>query len=331
MAGDSGKFFRNITLSCVFGGMLEFSTDRVCDVAIVGAGPAGLAAAVYLTRFQRSVLVFDAGDARAKLIPKTFNCPGFPEGISGEDLLSRLRDQAKAYGADIVQTGVEDVGGAEGAFNLGTAAGGIKASRVVLATGIVDRAPNIAGLREAILAGTVRLCPVCDAYEAAGKRIAVAGPECLALKEAMFLRDYSPNVWILSNHPEDLSETTRMKAAGAGIEIWDAVDDLVPRGSGYDVVMGDGSPTRQIDVVYPSMGCDVRSELAASLGADCDENGYVLAGPHLETSVPGLYAIGDVAKALNQIAVGFGHAALAASHIHNVLRERTSTKRMRAA
>jgi thioredoxin reductase (NADPH) len=70
------------------------------------------------------------------------------------------------------------------------------------------------------------------------------------------------------------------------------------------------------------MGCDVRSELAVNLGAGCDEEGYVLVGEHLETSVRGLYAIGDVAKALNQIAVGFGHAALAAAHIHNALRER---------
>jgi thioredoxin reductase (NADPH) len=98
---------------------------------------------------------------------------------------------------------------------------------------------------------------------------------------------------------------------------------LVARGSGFDVVMADGSPARQVDVVYPSMGCDVRSELAANLGADCDEERYILVGRHLETSVPGLYAIGDVAKALNQIAVGFGHAALAAAHIHNALREST--------
>src|SRR5687767_12748417 len=85
--------------------------------------------------------------------------------------------------------------------------------------------------------------------------------------------------------------------------------------------MGDGLPARQLDVVYPAMGGDVRSELAINLGADCDQEGYILVGTHLETSVAGLYSIGDVAKALNQIAVGFGHAALAATHIHNDLRK----------
>jgi thioredoxin reductase (NADPH) len=80
---------------------------------------------------------------------------------------------------------------------------------------------------------------------------------------------------------------------------------LIVRDSGFDVIMGDGLPARQLDVVYPAMGCDVRSELAINLGADCDQEGYILVGTHLETSVAGLYAIGDVAKALNQIAVGF--------------------------
>jgi thioredoxin reductase (NADPH) len=311
--------------------MLNFATDRVWDVAVVGAGPAGLAAAVYLARFLRSIVVFDAGDARANLISKTHNCPGFPEGVSGEDLLSRLRDQARIYGTNIVHGGVEGIEGAEGSFSLSTTAGDIKASRVILATGIVYRVPEIAGLQRAIAAGTVRLCPVCDAYEAAGKRIAVAGPEHLALKEALFLKDYSSRICIISNYPDDVSQTTRVKAAAAGIEIWDVVDDLVPHSSGFEVIMADGSPARQIDVLYPSMGCDVRSELAASLGADCDEEGYVVVGNHLQTSVPGLYAIGDVAKALNQIAVGFGHAALAASHIHNDLRDSITTKTVRAA
>jgi thioredoxin reductase (NADPH) len=311
--------------------MSDLSANNACDVAIVGAGPAGLAAAVYLARFRRSVLVFDAGDARAKLIPKTRNCPGFPEGIAGEDLLSRLRDQAEIYGARIVHAGVESIDGSVGEFSLATTAGDAKASRVVLATGIVDRAPEIAGLREAIAAGTVRLCPVCDAYEAAGQRIAVAGPEHLALKEALFLKDYSSRVCMLSNYPEDISQATRMRAAAENIEVWDNVYDLVPNGSGFDVIMADGSPDRQVDVVYPSMGCDVRSELAANLGAACDEEGYVLVGQHLETSVPGLYAIGDVAKALNQIAVGFGHAAMAAAHIHMDFRERRTSERVRAA
>ena len=137
----------------------------------------------------------------------------------------------------------------------------------------------------------------------------------------MFLRDYTPHVAMLFNYSADASPATRDKAVGAGIEVWDKVDDLVSSDTGFWVEMAEGMPARQLDIIYPSMGCEVRSELALALGADCDEAGYVRVGDTLESSVPGLYAIGDVAVGLNQIAVAFGHAALAATNIHKSLRD----------
>lgn len=303
--------------------MLRSAVHDVCDVAIVGAGPAGLAAAVYLARFLRSVVVFDAGDARARLIPRTHNCPGFPDGIPGEDLLARLKQQTKVYGTEIIQARVDCIERTNESFILKTTTGVTHASCVVLATGIVDKVPAIEGLHDAIGAGTIRLCPVCDAYEAAGKRIGVIGPDHLALKEALFLGDFSRHVCLIVSRPEDVTEAVRAAALAANVEICDLVDHLDAHDGGVEVVMRDGS-ARQIDVLYPAMGCDVRSELAANLGADCDDDGYVLVGAHLETSITGLYAIGDVARALNQIAVGFGHAALASAHIHNALRRCSS-------
>jgi len=190
---------------------------------------------------------------------------------------------------------------------------------MILATGIVDKAPAMNGLREAIAAGLVRLCPVCDAYEAKDRHIGVAGPEQLALKEALFLRGYSRHVAILANYPHDLSDDTRKTAVAAGIGIWDTVDNIIPQESSLSVVMADGEPPRRIDTLYPAMGCDVRSQIAKHLGADCDHEGYIVVNQHLETSIAGLYAAGDVVRALNQIAVAFGHAAIAATHIHRSL------------
>lgn len=293
---------------------------QVVDVAIVGGGPAGLAAATYLARFLRSVISFDAGDARAKLIPKSHNCPGFPDGINGQELLGRLKAQARKYGASILDGCVDHVEKGDECFFLTTTLGTVQARRVILATGIVDKAPPIEGLEGAIAAGIVRLCPVCDAYEARGRRIGVVGPEHLALKEALFLKEYGSDVALLANSPDDVSAATRDAALAGGIEIWDVVDDLAAKPTGFDVVMAEGAPMREIDVVYPSMGSDVRSELAVALGTTCDPEGYVLVNRHLETSTPGLYAIGDVAEGLNQIAVAFGHAATAATHIHNGFR-----------
>ena len=300
--------------------MPSSSTAAAFDVAVVGGGPAGLTAAVYLARFLRSVVVCDAEDGRARLIPKTRNCPGFPEGLRGEDLLVRLRRQAGRHGVRRMTASVEQIRATARSFLLRTSAGDISATFVILATGIVDRTPAITGLREAIHAGSIRLCPVCDAYEARGRHIGIIGAERPALREALFLKDYSPDVTMLFNYPEDVSTVTRQEAAQAGIEIWDAVDNVVPQAQGLKVIMAGGAPAHNIDIIYPAMGCDVRSELAIRLGAHCDEDGYVFINGCLETSVPGLYAIGDVAKGLNQIAVGFGQAAQAASHIHDKLR-----------
>lgn len=290
------------------------------DVAIIGGGPAGLAAAVYLARFLRSVAVFDASEPRARLIPRTHNCPGFPDGIGGEELLRRLRLQALSFGARIVETPVKTLGRTDDHFTLSTNAGAVSARYVILATGIVDRPPPIADAWAGVEAGLVRLCPVCDAYEARGRRIGVIGREITALKEAEFLRHFSSNVVMLFSQPEDASTATRSQASGAGIGLCDRTGEVVRLHDGFEVGKTDGTPPFRIDLLYAAMGCDVRSGLAAMVGANCDDHGYVLVGQHQETSVPRLYAIGDVVQALNQIAVGFGHAALAATDIHNALR-----------
>ncbi|WP_292646811.1 NAD(P)/FAD-dependent oxidoreductase, partial [Mesorhizobium sp.] len=201
--------------------------DDSYEVAIVGGGPAGLAAAVYLGRFLRSAIVFDAGDARAKLIPKTHNCPGFPEGISGMSLLKRLKRQATRYGSRIVAGRVEWLKQDQGGFLLQTSLGPIGARCVILATGIVDHAPAIPNIREAIAAGSIRLCPVCDAYEVQGRRVGVVGPEDAALREANFLRHFTPHVSILCNFPADFSSSGRALAKREGLDVLDAVDDLL--------------------------------------------------------------------------------------------------------
>lgn len=299
---------------------LAGAVAELADVLIIGAGPAGLAAATYLGRFRRRVIIVDANDSRAKLIRKTYNCPGFPAGISGPDLLQRLRIQAGNYGALFWRGGAEHLRSGQDGFQLQTTVGTVHARRVILATGIVDLTPEIPRLRQAVARGVVRLCPICDGFEVINKRVAVVGPEERAITEALFLRDYTPYVAMLCNDPDEISRAGRLKAAAAGIEILDTVRDIEPGSCDLRVSLKDGSSV-DYDVLYPAMGCEARSELAARLGADCDAEGYVVADLHQRTSVDGFYAIGDVAKALNQIAVAFGQAALAAADIHKWLRD----------
>ncbi|MDQ3204913.1 MAG: NAD(P)/FAD-dependent oxidoreductase [Pseudomonadota bacterium] len=290
------------------------------DCLIVGAGPAGLTAAVYLTRFHRRIVVIDAGSSRARWIPSSHNCPGFPFGVSGSELLRKLRDQAQGYGAEIESGRIGRLQrDADGIF-LATAGDGRQwsARHVLLATGIVDVMPAVAGLQSAIDAGAVRLCAVCDAYEASDELIAVYAPVEEGIAHAAFLRTFSQEVAVLRSEPGEPSPQAAAIAREAGVELLPAPRALVHDRDGCHARFEDGS-TRRFDTVYPVLGADAQSGLAIALGARVDDNAELIVDEKLQTSVEGLYAIGDVVSALNQISVAVGHAAIAATEVHNRL------------
>jgi thioredoxin reductase (NADPH) len=290
--------------------------DETVDCLIVGGGPAGLAAATYLGRFKRSVLLAHTGDSRAMLIPRTRNCPGFPEGISGRDLLERLTRQARIYGARIIECGISRIEPASHGFTAYNGGAKFAARTLVIATGVVDRKPDVPGIVEAVAAGIVRLCPICDGYEAEGKRIGVIGSGEHALREAQFLRRFTPDVTLLAQRP---SPDLRSKAAASTIPVLETTGAMTREGDGYRFALADGY-SACFPIVYSALGVDVRSRLAASIGAERDGDGYIRVDSHQQTSTAGAYAIGDAVQALNQIAVAFGQAAIAATAIHNALR-----------
>jgi thioredoxin reductase (NADPH) len=145
------------------------------DCLIVGGGPAGLTAAIYLARFRRSVVLVDSGSSRAVLIASTHNYPGFATGIAGDRLLEELRTQAARYGAVLEPGTIESLEPAENGLRARLDVRAIAARKVLLATGIVDEKPALPSLPEFIYRGGVRFCPICDGYEAMDKRIAVVG------------------------------------------------------------------------------------------------------------------------------------------------------------
>ena len=166
------------------------------DCLIIGGGPAGLTAAIYLARYRRSVAVYDTGHSRAALIPKSHNYPGFPHGISGRELLGLLARQADFYHVPVVRARIVRLATRADGFVAAFDGGEVSARTVLMATGIIDAAPRIEGLDEAVEDGLVRYCPVCDAFEATDMRIAVIGGES-AISKAKFLRDYSKDVTLL--------------------------------------------------------------------------------------------------------------------------------------
>ncbi|WP_284735599.1 NAD(P)/FAD-dependent oxidoreductase [Dongia deserti] len=289
------------------------------DCVIVGGGPAGLAAAIYLARFRRAVQLVDAGSSRAKLIPRTHNLPGFPDGVSGRDLLDRLHQQAARFGVSPLIGQVETVDAVDGGFSVGGTSVALNARTVLLATGVVDRKPDIADLDELVARGIVRFCPICDAYEIVGRKVAVIGPIDHAMKEAQFLRTYTPDVTVLASDLLRSDRTSKPERGEPGIRI------LREQRLRFDAIAGqvtaalpDGTHLH-FDVLYAALGTTVRSELARRLGAGCTDTTCILVDGHQRTSVRGLYAAGDVVQELDQIAVAFGHAAIAATAVHNDL------------
>src|SRR5690242_21862384 len=128
-------------------------SEESLDCLIVGAGPAGLTAATWLARFRRHILVAAAGASRARWIPASHNCPGFPFGVAGNELLARFRLQAEAYGVPQVHTRITQVERHQRGFTASDGQRHWHARTIILATGVVDRLPAVAGVEEAIAAG----------------------------------------------------------------------------------------------------------------------------------------------------------------------------------
>jgi len=290
------------------------------DCVIVGGGPAGLTAAIYLARYLRRTCVIDDGSSRALLIPESHNYPGF-KGIAGPELLRRLHEQAAQYGAHFVRGRVEELKHeADGTFVASVAGEPIQARRVLLATGIVDEKPAVGGLKEVVYQGAIRFCPICDGYEALDKRIGVLGPVKTACTKALFMRTYSADVTLLAtDDPQSAGAELHAKLEDAGVLLAPKPVVAVERkDEGVAAVLQDGE-RYQFDTLYPALGTDVRSGLATALGARCNDSGNLFVDNHQHTSVVGLYAAGDVVTDLHQISVATGHAAIAATAIHNSL------------
>ena len=296
-------------------------TKSHVDCLIVGAGPAGLTAAIYLARFRLSVIVIDSGQSRAAIIPRTHNHAGFPEGIAGAQLLSRMRQQAALYGVEVIPGCVSKIHRGGDYFVAEADQLPLKARRLLLATGVTNRRPDMPGdLHDVALArGSLRYCPVCDGYEVTDQRVAVIGTGQRGVKEAEFLRSFTDDLTLVSpGAAHDLSNEDRCKSAALGIKIINGPVrniTLTKLGLGFDTA----EDWLDFASIYPALGSEIHSNLASSLGAECTEEGCIRVDSHQQTSTLGLFAAGDVVLGLDQISHAMGEAGVAATAIRNSL------------
>jgi thioredoxin reductase (NADPH) len=289
------------------------------DCLVVGGGPAGSTAALYLSRFRRQIAVFDTEASRAKWIPRSHNLPGFPNGAHGPDLLAALQRQLKAYDVQVVHERVTEVERQDDGFLIHAGDRDFTARTVLLCTGIVEVLPPVAHIAEAIKSGAVRVCPICDGFEARDRRLAVLGRGDHAGNEALFLRTYSGHVAVVVDREDTVSADlgVRLGAAQVGIVHAD-LQGITLRDGGARIMACDGA-VHDFDLVYAAYGVTAQTRPVRGLGPAVDDHGRLWVGEHQETSVAGLYAAGDIVRGLNQISVAEGEAAIAATAIHNRL------------
>lgn len=296
------------------------------DNIIIGAGPAGLTAALYMARFRRRVLVIHDGKARALRIPKTHNAPGFPDGVVGAELIDRMTGHAAEFGTVFAEAEIVATKRNGDLFRLTSEDGSTWTTRsLILATGIVLHEVEMdhAAHETAIAAGILRYCPICDGYEHIDKAIGVIGSDTQGAAEALFLRQYSANITLVPNNFADLTSSELQAMREAGIKVIEQpLERLDPLSDRMNVYVAGETVPLSFDVIYPALGSHPRNELALSLDLKATEGGEVAMNAAFSKLVDGMFAAGDIVEGLDQISVAMGHGAVAATKAHNWLRER---------
>lgn len=303
---------------------MDVAADRRLDCVVIGAGPAGLTAALYLQRYRRPMCIVDSGHSRALCIERTRNYPGFPGGIAGHELLARLREQLAEAGGEVLAGEAGALQRDDEGFRLQLDGRALCTRTVLLATGVVDVVPPLPGMAEVQRAGLLRQCPICDGPEHRDRRIAVVGDGAHAQRELRFVTQFSAHaVGVgVAAVPGPVAGARTLPAPAVRVEL------TGPEG-GVRLHLQDGR-THHCDILYAAMGVRPRVQLAQALGAQLDTLDNVVVDAHGRSSVPGLYAAGDIVGGLDQLAVAVGQGAVAATAIHNALPLRPRAPAVRA-
>ena len=292
------------------------------DCLVVGGGPAGLTAAIYLARFKRRALVIDGGDSRALWIPRSRNHAGFPDGVGGAELLGLMSAQAEKFGAVIERGWASDPSRTDDGFAVTVNGREVTARTLLLATGVSNHKPDMPELDHdrALARHLLRYCPVCDAFEVSGQRVAVLGSGPSGPAEALFLKTYTDDLTLLvpaggqwpDAHERDALAAKNIAVIETPVTAIEVGDDTI----GFVTSAG----THQFQTAYVALGSTARSDLAKALGCVTTEAGCAEADDHFATSLQGVWTAGDVVKGLDQISVCMGQAAVASVAMHNHLR-----------
>ncbi|MAU33529.1 thioredoxin reductase, partial [Candidatus Saccharibacteria bacterium] len=300
--------------------------QQVRDVVMIGAGPSALTAAIYTTREDIDTVLYEksAIGGLAAITDVVDNYPGFPEGIEGLTLAGHLEKQAERFGAHI-EYGQVDAIRDEGDVKVVTVDGEeVQAKTVLIATGSDYKKIGVPGEAELYGRG-VHYCATCDGAFYREKRLVVIGGGNSAFQEALFLTRYATHIDVLIRseiRASDVLQHDMQKYVDEGkvtLHLNTNTDEIVAENGRVTSVKAtkSGEPVEfETDGVFVFVGLKPNTEFLAGSGIELDEVGLIKTDQHLQTSIAGIYASGDVRSgATMQIASAVGEGAAAALSI----------------
>lgn len=291
------------------------------DVAIVGGGPAGLTAAIWLGRYLRRVVVIDAGDPRNWETRGIHGYLGL-EGITPAELRGRGRDDARKFGATLIDATVSTVDRLDDDLFRVTLESGttLTAARILLAIGVRDVWPDVPGL-EKCYGDTAHVCPDCDGYEARGRKTVVIASGRKAAGLALALTTWTREIVICSNGtPAGMSTEVMAKLDALNIPIIEApIESIRSSGGEARALELQGGMCLDCDQIFFAIGQEPSDDLGAQLGCNRDEIGRIVTDLHFHTSVRNVYAAGDIIHGPQMAIAAAGIGAVAALAIHHSL------------
>lgn len=290
------------------------------DAVVIGGGPAGLSAALILGRCRRRVLVCDTGQPRNA---RATAMHGFltRDGVAPLEFLRMARAELAEYGVEILMREARDVRVIPGGFSVNLSDGReISCRRLLLATGVVDRLPDVEGA-DAMYGRSLFHCPYCDGWESRDMPLAVLGHDHASVGLALGLRTWSPDVVLCSNGAR-IAASGRARLARNGIPVRTGKIARFAEEAGIvrEIVFENGETLPRRAVFFESGGHQ-RSSLAERLGCEFDRRGAVRTNTLEGTRVPGLYVAGDASDDVRLVIVAAAEGAKAGFAINTAIQK----------
>lgn len=271
---------------------------NVYDCLVVGGGPAGLSSAIYMARFNRSVLILDKGEGRWNTHELNENYLGFPEGIKVRHLRDLGQQQAKRFRAEIVEDEISAINKVENIFLCTGNEAIYRGKTLIIATGVVDLFPEFPDVYSYI-GRSLFWCITCDGYKTRGRKVVVIGRNDDAAITAQQFLTYTSDITLLLNCHEQEHRITKqvknnlakanIRVVGGNIRNFEGENGMI-----RDILLE--KETLEAEYVFNQQGCVPCSKIMKDIEIETSEDGYIIVDTEQRTNIPFIYAAGDVTK-----------------------------------